>query len=81
MLLFETPNRTRVRVISKRIYWAEGGSEKTVAMNHSWVGTVTDSYYTYKGVRRRLVVNHSISFWKAYGVWQRDIEVEVINEG
>lgn len=78
MLLFEVPNRAKVRITSKRIYWAEGGAEKTIATDVTWEGVVTERYYVYKRIRRRLLIDHTIGFWTKYGIWQKDVECEVL---
>lgn len=44
-----------------------------------WQGTVTDKFFEFQGVRRRLVANPSIDFWKGYGIWLKNVEVEVLD--
>lgn len=81
MRLFKVESGRRVRVVSRLIRWVEHGSECKISENTVWEGTTTDRYYYYKQAQRRLLVNHDIEGWTEYGVWQRDTEVELIDEG
>lgn len=78
MLLFDVPDKMKVRVSSKRVYWVEAGAEKTVASDITWEGVTTDRYSFYKNIQRRLIINHDIGFFKAYGVWQKNVECKII---
>lgn len=77
MRLFDVPAQTRVRVVSKVIRWVERGSEQIVGQELTWEGTTTDSYYYFKGCRRRLLINHTIGV-NEFGIWQADVECEII---
>lgn len=76
MRLFTIPEGQRVRVTSRLIRWVEHGSESRVAEDVTWEGTTTNRYFYYKGYRRRLIIDHTLN-WPEYGVWQKDIEVEL----
>ena len=79
MRLFTVPAGRRVRITSKLIRWVESVVEHTVAENYTWEGRTTDRYMYYKSHRRRMLVDHTID-WPEYAIWQRDTEVELIDD-
>lgn len=79
MRLFDVPGGIRVRITSALIRWVDVGDELKVAENLTWEGTTTDEYFTFREIKRRLIVNHSIPMFKGHGTWQRDCECELVN--
>ena len=78
--LFDLPANTRIRITSTTVLWLERGTKRKVDENVTWEGTTTDVYYTHQGVRRRLIVNHTLDQWRDHGIWQRDKECEVLGQ-
>jgi hypothetical protein len=79
MRLFAVPAGRRVRITSRQIYWKEHDEVKVLAEKITWSGTTTGDYWvSVDGVERRLITDHSLGFHENSGVWQRDIECEVI---
>jgi hypothetical protein len=67
-----------VRVTSKLIRWVEHRREQVVAEDVTFMATTTNRYFRYKGARRRLLIDHDVSFWTEYGIWQKDTHVEIV---
>lgn len=82
MRLFEVPAGRRIRARSNSIRLVLlDDLELPVARDVTWEGSVTDRYFEFKtGLVRRLVVDLSVDFWKGYGIWLRDVEVEVLHD-
>ena len=79
MMLFDVPDWKRVRITTERIRWAALGGEITLlGENVTWEGTTTGSRKYLGKARRRLIIEHTLEFYVENGVWQRDIECEVI---
>lgn len=78
--LFEVPDGTRVRIVSKFIRWREHGEEMKVEESLVWEGTTTRLYDVVGGKRRRLIVSHTIPLWSGTGTFQTDCECEIVSE-
>ena len=78
MRLFAVPSGRRVRITSRQIYWKEREEVQVLAEEITWSGKTTGDYWFCDGVERRLITEHSLGFHENSGVWQRDIECEVI---
>ena len=79
--VFDVASGKRIRVYGKLIRWIEHGREIKVTSNTFWEGTTTGRYFTHRGVRRRLIVNHTIECsFSTYGIWQMDKECELVEE-
>lgn len=78
MLLFDVPTGKRVRIASKRVVWVERTVHKDVALDVTWEGVTTDAFITFKGVRRRLIIDHNIQHWLSEGLWQSNCECEIM---
>jgi len=79
MRLFEVGNGKRVRLTSGTIRWAAMGQEtETLLTQATWMGITTGSYWVYEGVERRLLIDHTLKVHKDSGIWQRDVECEVL---
>jgi hypothetical protein len=78
MQLFDVADGQRVRLTAKTVRWVERGAEMEVGQNVTFEGTTTDAYFTFRGVKRRLIVDHTIPEWGRHGTWQRDCECELI---
>jgi hypothetical protein len=78
MKLFDAPNRCRVKLTSKLVRWIDHHKEHVVAENVQFEADTTGKYFYYKGARRRLLINHSVTFWPEYGIWARDTHVEIV---
>lgn len=79
MNLFDVPYGSRIRVRSNRIsLHMLDDLDVTVAEDVVWEGTATDRYFPFHGVLRRLIVDINMDFWKGYGIWLRDIPVELV---
>lgn len=74
MTLFQIPAGRRVRISSRLIRWLQHGIEHTIAEDVTWEGTTTSRYFVYKGELRRLIIDHTVSCWPEYGVWQKETE-------
>lgn len=79
MQLFNVPAGKRVRIRAKLVRWVDAGIEHIIGEDLTWEGRTTDKYYNFQGTKRRLIVDHNIKGWKQMGIWQRDIEVEVLD--
>lgn len=78
MKLFAVPDGKRVRITSKLIRFVEHRQEQVVAEDVTFEAVTTNKYFFYKNAHRRLLVNHNVSFWKEYGIWQRDTKIELL---
>ncbi len=64
--------------MASKIRWRDHGSTETISELMTYEGTTTETYFTYLGAKRRLVVNHTIDRWGNYGVWQADCECTIV---
>jgi len=77
MNLFSVPDRKRVRLTSARIRWAKIGMPvEVLGYSVTWTGVTSGSYWTYEGVKRRLLLEHTLGL--EIGVWQRDVECVIL---
>ena len=54
------------------------GQEKVIGADIKYEALTTDKYYRERGTLRRLLVNHDVDGWTQYGIWQADVEAEVV---
>lgn len=81
--LFEVPDGRRVRITSKRIRYADTDVDppviRTLLREVTWTGTTTEHKWTFEGVERRLIVQHTLDCEGLEdGIWQRDVECWVV---
>lgn len=79
MKLFTIPSGRRVR-IKGTIRWIEHQTERLIAEEGVFEATTTNRYQFFRGVRRRMLINHNIPRWQRECVWQSDKEVELLEE-
>lgn len=80
MKLFSVPDGKRVRITSKLIRFVEHRQEQVVAEDVTFTAITTNKYFFYKGAHRRLLVNHDVTFWAEYGIWQKDTRIEIVEQ-
>lgn len=79
MLLFDVPGNSKVLVRSQSIrLQILDGLHLPVAGQVEWKGVVTDEFFEFESVNRRLV-RPVVDFYCGYGVWLRNVEVEVLD--
>lgn len=71
------PNGHRVRLESETLRWvdmdAEGNLiEKLLGENIIYTATTTEHYWEHEGVKRRLLIDHTLEFYEEHGIWQID---------
>lgn len=54
------------------------GEEQMIGEGIVYKATTTDRYYRVSGVLRRLLVDHNVKGWTWYGIWQSNVECEII---
>ena len=79
MRLFDVGNGKQVRLTSGTVRWAElGGEIQMLGREVTWEGWTTGSWWLAFGVERRLLIDHTLEWHRDSGIWQRDIDCEVI---
>ena len=76
--MFDVPPKTKVRIKAKLVRWMEGGQEKVLGRDVIWEGETTNKFYTAYGARRRLLINHNLKSWHHMGIWQSNVECEIM---
>lgn len=79
MELFDVPPNCRVKLTAKLIRWVDHRAEHNLGEHITFEATTTDRYFTYKGARRRLLIDHTLNYVKEYGIWQKNTDCEVIH--
>lgn len=78
--LFDLPRNVRVRLTSTLITWVDKNREETIGENVTWEGVTTNRYRHFRGVRRRLLINPTVSSHGELGIWQRDCDCELVEK-
>ena len=79
MNLFDVPAGVRVRVKAKHLRWIDRRRHREVAKDITFEAITTNKYVHFQGTHRRLLINHTIPVFGAFGVWQSNKEVELLS--
>ena len=66
-----------MRLESKALRWVDTDDkgnviEKLLAENVIYIATTTEHYWEHGGIIRRLLIDHTLEFYKDDGIWQID---------
>ncbi len=78
MKLFNVADGQRVRVRARHLRWVDHRRQREVAKDITFEAITTKRYIYFRGAHRRLLINHTIPVFGAFGVWQANKEVELI---